>query len=732
MSRFARSVGCSLCLLIVFLAGCNRTKPDTATAGASISKEGVDPKDSKAQGGTKKIVPINRDPKSLEGNWVMVLTLQGRDHYVWIVRLSKGADGKVSGEFIDASKDSLKPEIVETVVEETLIKLKIKNTQSTIDFQGLFDGRAVRGTLANGVQELYAARLLNTEATSLTDYVDEAGPPGSDVFQKAITAMKQQPNLKEIVRLASENRISPTSLDVLGGLLANQSKLQITDTELSEVVDEYIECAKIWGPRMVVKAELSSAEQLLAARRLPEAALKHLARAEELHGDESAELKRFVASYRDAAEIQIGLKMSLSESAAARAKAHVSLTKLLNVQPYNAEILLALATHCQATKQIDTAIAYYSEIVALPLLEQFVMSLRAGQPAGDPTPGDQLKKLWVERHGDDTGLQQHLSEIYRTKIDALLREVREKSPATAPAEPGDHAVLVELFTCGQGPGSVAADLAATAVSAEFPLTDLVVLRYHQHSPGPDGMANQDGEDRFSYYEVAATPTVVVDGLVLDSTQLPYAGPLQLSGTAYNIFRNVIDLRRKESTPIRLQLEAGVTDGQLSIRAAVTGATEELLPMLRLRLALAENVVESHMPNGIRRHEMLVREMPGGARGIAPKKGELKYEYSMPVTDLQLHLDEYVQRFEAGNKLKFPDEMKPPIRGSFHLVGWVQILSDKSDQKNPSKLIVQTAAVPVLGFGPATNVPESTPPAAPKNTTVPAGSSTTPPAPAVPE
>ena len=73
MSRFARSVGYSLCLLIVFLAGCNRTKPDTATAGASVSKEGVDPKDSKAQGGTKKIVPINRDPKSLEGNWVMVL-----------------------------------------------------------------------------------------------------------------------------------------------------------------------------------------------------------------------------------------------------------------------------------------------------------------------------------------------------------------------------------------------------------------------------------------------------------------------------------------------------------------------------------------------------------------------------------------------------------------------------------------------------------------------------------
>ena len=57
----------------------------------------------------------------------------------------------------------------------------------------------------------------------------------------------------------------------------------------------------------------------------------------------------------------------------------------------------------------------------------------------------------------------------------------------------------------------------------------------------------------------------------------------------------------ESTPIRLQLEAGITDGQLSIHAAVTGASEEQLPMLRLRLALAEDVVESRMPNGIRHH-----------------------------------------------------------------------------------------------------------------------------------
>ena len=722
MSRIARSIGCSLCLLLMCLAGCNRTSATKGTA--STSEEGVVEATSKAKGAVSTIVPINRDPKSLEGNWVMVLTLQGRDKYAWIIRLSKGADGKFKSEFVDVTKIEHKPEVLETTVEDSLVKLIIKNSQTTMEFQGLFDGHAIRGTLADSSQALYTARLLNTEATSLVDYVDEAGPPGSDVFQKAFQAMKQQPNLKEIVRIASEHRHSPMSLEVLGGLLGNVSKFQVTDTELVETIEEYVACAKLWGPRMVVKAELGAVETLLNARRLPEVALKHLAGAEQAHLDKSEDFQRFVANFRVAAEIQIGLKQSRSESDADRAEAHAALTKLLAVQPYNAEILLALANRCDVTKQTDAAITYYSDIVALPLLEMYLMSLRAGKPAGDPTPGDQLKKLWIEQKGDDTGLDEHLAQVHRTKIDALTREIRQKSPRDAAAEVGDHTVLVELFTGGQSPPSIAADLAVTAMSAEYPTTDMVALRYHQHLPAPDGMTNQDGEDRLAYYELAATPAVAIDGLVLNPNQIPYAGPIQFSGTAYSLLRQFVDLRRKQSTPIRLQLEAGVTDGQLSIRAAVTGATDEQLPTLRLRLALAEDVVESRMPNGIRRHEMVVREMPGGARGIAPKKGELKFSYTMPVTDLQLHLDEYIQRFEAGKRLEFPAELKPPIRGAFHLVGWVQIVSDKSDEKNVSKLILQAATVPVTGLVPATNVTPS-PSAAPSNAVAP-------PAPALPE
>ena len=135
---------------------------------------------------------------------------------------------------------------------------------------------------------------------------------------------------------------------------------------------------------------------------------------------------------------------------------------------------------------------------------------------------------------------------------------------------------------------------------------------------------------------------------------------------------------------------------------------EQLPLLRLRLALAEEMVFSQMPNGIRRHEMLVREMPGGARGIAPKKGELSYSYAMPLADLQLHLNEYIQRFESGKKTSFPEAMKPPVVGPLYLVGWVQLQGEKSGDKIQKKVILQTAIVPVSGQTPIQDPAQTSP------------------------
>ncbi|MCX7411278.1 MAG: hypothetical protein NTZ32_24640 [Planctomycetales bacterium] len=747
MSSIVRSksgllCGIALLAVTVLASGCKPKAPATgagAAAGAAATgEEGAQVAPSKkAPGG---IVPINREPKSIEGNWVMVVTMQGRDQYIWVVKLVRDADGKFSGSIIDSTKDKMAPEVTSTIVEDQTVKLGIKNSQGTINFEGRFDGKVIRGTLSSGPQEVYLGRMLSTDVSSLTGYAADAGPPASDIFEKAFKAMKEQPNPKVIMTIAHEYPTSPVSFEAMSMLLQVSTRFEITNEDVLAMIGELLRCAEPWGPKIVAKTELQCGEHLIASRRLSEEGLKHLARAEELSGDSTAEFQQYIATLRDAAAVQMSLEKITSVAEANRAEAYLELKELLKKQPFNSEILIALAGHAQVTQQSDDAILYYSDIVALPLLEQFLISKRAGQPAGDPTPSDELKKVWTERHGDDKGLEAHLATVHHTKLDALINEVREKATVATDADPktalGDHAVLVELFTGALCPPCVAADLGVTALSRQYPAAEVVTLRYHQHIPGPDGMTNQDSEDRFAFYEAGGTPTVTIDGMVVDSKQFPYTGPLQFTKSAYNNLRQFVDLRRKQSTPIRLQLEASVKDGELSINASATGFTEEELPSLRLRLALAEEVVASRAPNGIRQHEMVVREMPGGARGIAPKKGELKYSYTMPITDLQLHLDEYIQRFESGNKIDLPAEMKPPVRGSLQLVGWVQVQGDKATEGQvPPKLILQTAIVPVTGFvAPTAPVPTAIPKdeAATKSSAAPAESTVKPPAPALPE
>ena len=71
--------------------------------------------------------------------------------------------------------------------------------------------------------------------------------------------------------------------------------------------------------------------------------------------------------------------------------------------------------------------------------------------------------------------------------------------------------LVELFTGAQCPPCVAADIAFDAMAQTYKPTDVVLLQYHLHIPGPDPLTNQDSENRARFYGIRSTPTVVING-----------------------------------------------------------------------------------------------------------------------------------------------------------------------------------------------------------------------------
>ncbi|HEY0984579.1 hypothetical protein [Schlesneria sp. T3-172] len=697
------------CLLLAFLlvltVGCN-SKTAAPTAGTGEDGEAASAPDG---GRSKKtLIPIKRDVKSIEGNWVVVVTNQRTDAYQWIVKFTRGADGKTNAELLEVrsengEKDPL--QLVSSEVDGDSVKLVFKRNDATFDFMGTFQQGFIRGTLKAGATEVYLARLLPTDEKSLERFDPNGLPPGSDVYDGLMKRKDLKPD--ELMEAAREHRTSPLTQDIYSTLMNGSSGAKLDEATLNALIQDYRESAKIWGPRWQVRTEMIMAVSLINGRQYTRMALEHLDAAERYLGDDKATYAETINAFREAAKVNLRVEDIASESASDETKAAAfdELSELLKKQPYNAEILYALATHAERTGKTEIAMNYLSEIVAMPMLELALLRARAGQPPDSGTATELLKKLWAQKNGSEEGYQEYVDEVYRRRIGEYLDEIQKLVPTPPPAEMGDKTVLVELYTGMQCPPCVSADLALAAIRKTYPHNNVVIVRLHQHIPLPDGLANQDSEERGAFYGTGATPTIVVNGMLLDGRF--YAGPIQMAGNAYTVLRRVIDPLVVEKTDVRLDISAEVVDGQLQVSAAATGIPEELLPSCRLRLAVVENELHTIVPegsNGIRDHEFLVREMLGGAKGIPPKKGELKYSISLPVSDLQQHVVDYIQRYEAGRRFEFPPAMKPPIQGPLSLVAWVQ--NDKADEQTQSRLILQTAVTPIkgeTGFGPAATV-----------------------------
>jgi hypothetical protein len=685
-----------LILLLAFTIGCN-SKSSTSTS-ASSEDGGASPTGDNASKSKKNMIPVKRDVKTIEGNWVIVVTTQRTDNFRWMIKLSKGADGQFVGEMLDTSRDkdqNDKTQLVKTEVQGDSIRLFFKTQNSAFDFEGSFQQGFIRGNIRSNPNEVFLTRLLPTDEKTLERFGPTGLPPATDIYDGLMKSKDVKP--EDVVKAARENRTSPVTQEVFLSLLQNHIQAKFDESKLKELIDSYLSSAKIWGDRWEARAEIITAVALIGGRQYARLALPHLDSAELKLGDDRATLGEAITAYREAANVILRTQdiASTSSTDEAKAEAFTELTELLKKQRYNPEILSALATQAERTGQLDLSINFLAEVVSLPMLEPTLIRIRAGQPPDTPTPTESLKKLFAQKNGSDEGYQKFVDEVYRKRIGEYLDEIKAKVPAPPTTERGNKRILVELFTGMQCAPCVSADLALAALGKTFAPDEVIIVRHHQHIPGPDGMVNQDSEERGAYYETNATPTIVVNGMIVDGRY--YAGPIQMASQAYSILRKVIDPRLTEKTEVALELTAAVTDGQLNISAAATGIPDDLLPSCRLRFAIVEDEVHTIIPigsNGIRDHEFLVRDMLGIVKGIPPKKGELKYSTSIPFTDLQQHLVDYIQSYEAGRRFEFPAEMKPPMKGPLSLVAWVQ--NDKLDEQTKSKLVLQSAIIPIKG------------------------------------
>jgi hypothetical protein len=247
----------------------------------------------------------------------------------------------------------------------------------------------------------------------------------------------------------------------------------------------------------------------------------------------------------------------------------------------------------------------------------------------------------------------------------------------------NQVAVMELFTGAQCPPCVAADVAFDALLKTYKPTDVVLIQYHVHIPGPDPLTIPDSVARFSYYQkefpeaVRGAPTSVFNG----KPQTGGGGAMAASEAKYKQYVDVINPLLEKTTEVKVAGKATRTGDKIDIATEVVGAEGE---DMKLRLLVVEENIGYVGGNQIRFHHQVVRAMPGGAEGVAIKDKAFKHTASTDLGDVKKALGKYLDDFAKTRP--FPKADRPMDMKNLKVIALVQ--NDKT------KEIVQAVQIDV--------------------------------------
>ena len=682
--RTGRHAGWLGFLLVILAVGC-QSKPST-------------PKADSTDGQAVEAEQAASGPTTFPGKWALVVTQQVpdqsgqptfRDLHLMLFEIKEAADGHTA-EVLGNLENAVKFTIEGVKIEGDQCTLSLAASgENQIEYQGTLKDGMVRGTMqVKGSGGVAPAMLRPTKETKYDTQAWDPAPitPGAELLIKAFGG-KTQP--ADTITAGVELRGNPLSLEAFGSVFNRLSSFPAADDQSMKTIARlFLDSATMWGPRMADQVRATVILTTAGSRKYPRLALQWLDEAKDKLQPEAFEVyKEAIDSARDQALVDIALIDIKAEDAEVAKAAYERLEATLTTQRYNPELLHALATYANGHDLADKAIEYWGDIVSLPLLEGTWIRMQQGKPPGDGMPRELLMKLWESKHGNVEGFDKFVEDTFSRRMTELSETIRKTGPAKAETE-SSRTILVELFTGAMCPPCVASDVALDLVSHDYPAPKVIALRYHQHIPGPDPLANQDTEDRFGYYEGTGTPLMVIDGGGLPAPGV--GGMLQHVGQSYTVLRKGVDERFKATSDVALKATAALEKGEVVVTAEATGWPEDKSKRLRLRLALVENAVPFHAPNGIRMHEHLVRTMIGGAKGTAVKSGKLAIDTKVSLKDLKQSLEEHLTQFEKNRGTDFP--IKPIALENLSVVAWVQ--------NDENREVLHTVIVPVTGSAPA--------------------------------
>lgn len=314
--------------------------------------------------------------------------------------------------------------------------------------------------------------------------------------------------------------------------------------------------------------------------------------------------------------------------------------------------------------------------LALDYATQAERALSAKASAGEQVRVLGLVARALRKTGKDDDAKKY--DVRVAKLDEVLdREYSEKMPpfkGTAfkgRTSKSERAVFMELFTGAMCPPCVAADLAFDVLQKTYKPSELVLIQYHMHIPGPDPMTNPDTEARWSYYtkafpkEVRGVPSSIFNG----QPKAGGGGGLANAESKYDAYRQVIDPLLEDSAGAKISLQAIRKGDAIEIFAKVSDLTGPGADK-KLRILLTEETVRYPGSNKIRLHHNVVRAMPGGVDGFALTEAASRHKASVNLPALRGSLVKYLDNYQNTVR-PFSHPSRPLDMSHLRVVAFVQ-------------------------------------------------------------
>jgi hypothetical protein len=249
------------------------------------------------------------------------------------------------------------------------------------------------------------------------------------------------------------------------------------------------------------------------------------------------------------------------------------------------------------------------------------------------------------------------------KIDVAVKT----TPFAGRKAKSDRAVLVELFTGAQCPPCVAADLAFDGLNKTFKPSEVILLQYHLHVPGPDPLTNADAEARAEFYgeDIPGTPALLFNGRV----DAPGGGGVDEAEEKYKEFLGIIEPALEKQAKANLKVSAAQKGNKIDITADVSDL-QMPSDRIKLRLALVEDTVAYKGTNGIDKYHSVVRAFPGGIKGFPLKEKTGKQTASVDLEEVRKTLAKYLETY-AEKEGPFPTKERPLDLKKMRVVAFVQ-------------------------------------------------------------